>query len=209
MIILEQSLSPEDWGGLLGYLLSRTLSSFKWRTRPDLTDWRLWYFSSLPCLTVCLLFPWALLGLTGPLQIRVQSGETNMNKVIILIWCWQWIIFVGMIHLQDELSTWGAELRPFPSVHCVHNKGEMKLSEHWPVINQILTSGHNNNQTSPKLLNCNSSDLSAVGSQEWRRYYTLHRLVPTPAYCSIIRWGEGSAPVCPKFFTDFLSLNCW
>ena len=38
MIILEQSLSPEDWGGLLGYLLSRTLirsneeQGLTWRT---------------------------------------------------------------------------------------------------------------------------------------------------------------------------------
>ena len=102
-------------------------------------------------------------------QIRVQSGGDD--------------VLCG--HDSPAKTGWAAELRPFPSVHCVHNKGEMKLSEHWPVINQILTSGHNNNQTSPKLLNCNSSDLSAVGSLEWSggdiTYYTLHRLVPTPS----------------------------
>ena len=77
--------------------------------------------------------------------------------------------------------------RPFPSVHCVHNKGEMKLSEHWPVINQILTSGHNNNQTSPKLLNCNSSDLSAVGSLERSGGDITHYTgLSQHNYCSII-----------------------
>ena len=100
--------------------------------------------------------------------IRVQSGDD---------------VLCG--HDSPAKTGWATELRPFPSVHCVHNEGEMKLSEHWPVINQILTSGHNNNQTSPKLLNCNSSDLSAVGSLEWSggdiTYYTLHRLVPTPS----------------------------
>ena len=33
MIILEQSLTSEDWGGLLGYLLSKTLGSYKWEKK--------------------------------------------------------------------------------------------------------------------------------------------------------------------------------